>query len=250
MSVDNFKFINHRGLSLSGRIYSGNSNHKSGLIFSHGLFSSKDGYKITRIADTIIDSGFDLMTFDFTFSGESSGNITDISVSEEVEDLKCAIRFFKNKGIEKIHLMGSSMGASVTILTASTNMFEIESLILIATPVTFTQLLPDKNKIEIDSLDHNGYTFITGIKVNNRFIKELFEIDMLAAIKNIRIPSLLIHGKKDAVVDSSNLDSFIRNSPSKCTSIIIEDGDHNLTRDSDINLISENIKSWLGKFNI
>ena len=45
MSVDNFKFINHRGLSLSGRIYSGNSNHKSGLIFSHGLFSSKDGYK-------------------------------------------------------------------------------------------------------------------------------------------------------------------------------------------------------------
>ena len=190
------------------------------------------------------------MTFDFTFSGESSGNITDISVSEEVEDLKCAIRFFKNKGIEKIHLMGSSMGASVTILTASTNMFEIESLILIATPVTFTQLLPDKNKIEIDSLDHNGYTFITGIKVNNRFIKELFEIDMLAAIKNIRIPSLLIHGKKDAVVDSSNLDSFIRNSPSKCTSIIIEDGDHNLTRDSDINLISENIKSWLGKFNI
>lgn len=250
MPVEDFKFINNRGLDLAGRIYSSKSNTKSGVIFSHGLFSSKDGYKITRMAHAITGSGYDLMTFDFTFSGESAGSIAEISIYEEVEDLKCAIKVFKGRGIEKIHLMGSSMGAAVTILTASTGLFEIESLILIAAPVFFTKLIPVMNKSELDSLDLNNYTNITGVKVNNRFIRELFETDMISAIKKINLPSLLVHGKMDAVVDFSNLDIYIQNSPSKCTSLIIEDGDHNLTRDSDISIISENVKRWLGKFNV
>jgi len=250
MLIDNFTFKNDRGVELAGRIYRGDYTSKSGVIFSHGLFSSKDGYKITRIADSIVDSGFALMTFDFTFSGESPGSIADISISEEMGDLKCAISLFKSKGIERIHLMGSSMGAAVTILTASLGLFEIESLMLIAAPLSFEKLIPEIKKSDIEVMDPDGYTSVTGVMVNNRFIRELFEINMIDAVKNIKVPSLLIHGEMDAIVDISNVDTFKQSCISHCTAFVIEDGDHNLTRDSDICFISEKVKWWLGKFNV
>ncbi len=247
MIIDNFKFRNHRDVELAGRIYRKNSDQKDGVIFSHGLFSSKDGYKITQMAGSILDSGFALMTFDFTFSGESSGKIADISITDEVDDLRCAINLFMSRGFEKIHLMGSSMGAAVTILTASSGQFEIESLILIAAPLSFEKLVPDIKK---DDLDLKGYTSISGVMVNNRFIREIFEIDMIEAVKKITSPVLLVHGRLDAVVDFGNHETFIENCTSSCISLVIEDGDHNLTRDSDIKIISENVKRWLGKFNV
>lgn len=250
MIIENFKFKNNRDIELAGRIYKNNEYQKAGVIFSHGLFSSKDGYKITRMADSILNSGFSLMTFDFTFSGESSGSFEDISIMDEVDDLICAINFFKNSGLEKIHLMGSSMGAAVTILTASLGKFDIESLILIAAPLSFEKLIPEVRKDDIESLALKGFTSISGVMVNNIFIREIFEIDMVDAVRKINCPVLIIHGKRDAVVDFSNMNTFIENCSTFCSPLVIDDGDHNLTRDSDIEIIIENVKDWLGKFNV
>lgn len=250
MLQEDFRFSNHRGIELAARIYRKNGNSKSGIIFSHGLFSSKDGYKITKMAEDIINTGFILMTFDFTFSGESPGNISEISILEEVEDLKCAIDYFRSMGIDKIHLMGSSMGAAVSILAAASGKFNIESMILIAAPLSFEKLVPGIKTSEIKSLNPDGFTEISGIAVKNRFIKEIFEINIIDAVKRINIPSLLVHGKIDAVVDFSNLTVYMENCKSECISLVIEDGDHNLTRDSDIKMISEKVQAWLGKFNV
>ena len=243
MEIVNFTFLNSRNIELAGRIYKKNS--LSGVIFSHGLFSSKDGYKITKMAEAIVNSGFTLMTFDFTFSGESPGSIKDISIEDEIDDLKCAINYFKGTGIEKIHLMGSSMGAAITILTASLNIFRIESIILIATPLSFKKLIPEFTENDIHSLNPDSFTEVDGVLVNNHFIKEIFNINMTGAVKKINIPSMLIHGQQDSIVDIDNLYLYIQNCPSDCSYFIIEDGDHNLTRESDILKISEKVTDWL-----
>jgi pimeloyl-ACP methyl ester carboxylesterase len=254
MEIINFKFLNSRKIELAGRIYRDDRNpndknlndkNQSGVIFSHGLFSSKDGYKITKMAEAIVNSGFTLMTFDFTFSGESPGSIKDISIEEEVDDLKCAINYFKETGIKKIHLMGSSMGAAITILTASLNIFTIESVILIATPLSFKKLIPEFTENEINSMKADDFTSIEGIPVNNRFIKEIFTINMIDAVKKINIPALLIHGQNDSIVDAENLHLYIQNSPASCSYLIIKGGDHNLTAESDILQISEKVTDWL-----
>jgi len=244
MEIVNFTFLNSRNIELAGRIYK-NTDSLSGVIFSHGLFSSKDGYKITKMAESIVNSGFNLMTFDFTFSGESPGSIKDISIEDEIDDLKCAINYFKETGIKKIHLMGSSMGAAITILAASLNIFRIESVILIATPLSFKKLIPEFTENDINSLNPDSFTSIDGVLVNNNFIKEIFNINMIDAVKKINIPSLLIHGQQDNIVDIENLYSYIENCPSPCSYLIIEDGDHNLTKESDILQISEKVTDWL-----
>lgn len=248
MLSENFSFTNNIGTSLSARIYM-NPSTDAGVLFSHGLFSTKDGYKITRLAQTIVSCGYNLMTFDFTFCGESGGQLKNISIQQEANDLACAVREFRRRGITKMHLMGSSMGAAVSILHASKMTDMYESLILIAAPLDLIAIIPGMTIDKALLLDENCYSEISGIEVTNRFIRELAVIQMPAAVRKIQCPVMLIHGGMDTVVDISNTRLFADNCRTLCRQVIIDDGDHNLTRDSDLTVISEAIGSWLGGYN-
>ncbi len=245
MNIDNFSFKNSLGQELAARIYYKGRNNKRGVVFSHGLFSSKDGYKITKMAEYIVNAGYSLMTFDFTYSGESPGDIIDISVIQEVDDLCRAVETFRGMGIENIHLMGSSMGGVVSILAGSKEDMSPESVILIATPLKFDGLIPadiQDNKNEEDDI------YISGIPVKKKFITELKSLDVASAVEKIDSPVLLIHGKLDEVVSYKDFEAIKGLVKSQCNSLLIEDGDHNLTEEKHLNIIKEKVVNWLGEF--
>jgi len=248
MNIENFTFRNMSGLELSARIYLPESPCEKGVIFSHGLYSSKDGYKIRKMAEGIVKGGYTLMTFDFTFAGESPGNITDISVLEEVNDLIAAIKLFKERGISRLHLMGSSMGGAVSLLAALKADEKPESLILIATPLDLLGIIPDMTPEKVDRLELHGYTYVQGIKLKNSFFREIKNIDMLDAVRKITSPVILFHGGMDEVVKFSNHELFMMNIKTEACPFVIPDGDHNLTRESDIDFMMQKISEWLRRF--
>ncbi len=245
MEIENFTFLNSTGHKLAARIYFKDKYNKNGVIFSHGLFSSKDGYKITRMAEDIVNSGYSLMTFDFTYSGESSGNIADISIMQEVDDLLHAVQVFKAKGAEQIHLMGSSMGGVVSILAVAESSVPIRSLILIATPLNLSALIPEGN---FHSIKDEDLINISGVPVKGKFISELGNLDLASAVIKIKCPVLSIHGKLDAIVSVNDFEEIKKLLKSPVDSILIEDGDHNLTEERHLNLIKKKVTNWLGKF--
>ena len=116
MYTEEFLFPGIAGHDLSGRIYCDNPENKSGVIFSHGLFSSMDGYKITRLAQSIVSSGYSLMTFNFSSAENFENNTRNLSILRQVRELECAADEFIKRGVERLHLMGSSMGSAVTLL--------------------------------------------------------------------------------------------------------------------------------------
>lgn len=245
MEIENFTFLNSEGLNLAARIYYKDKYNKNGVIFSHGLFSSKDGYKITNMAEDIVNSGYNLMTFDFTYSGESPGDISDISLFQEVDDLKRAIQVFSAKGVERIHLMGSSMGGVVSILAAPKDSAIVQSIILIATPLNLSALIPEAN---VHSIQEEDIVVISGVPVKGKFITELRNLDLSSAVEKIKCPVLIIHGKLDSVVNINDFEEIKKLLRSDFDSILIEDGDHNLTEERHLNLIIEKVRNWLGKF--
>lgn len=245
MNIENFSFRNSLGQELAARIYYKDRNVKRGVVFSHGLFSSKDGYKITKMAEYIVNAGCTLMTFDFTYSGESPGDIYDISVIQEVDDLCRAVDTFRSMGIENIHLMGSSMGGVVSILAGSGGGLSPDSVILIATPLNFEGLIPADIP---DNMDEESDIFISGIPVKKKFITELKSLDVASAVEKIDSPVLLIHGKLDAVVSYKDFEAIKSLVKSQCDSLLIEDGDHNLTEEKHLNIIKEKVVNWLGEF--
>jgi len=249
MITENLYFYNNRGQRIAGRIYRDEEMSKKGVIFCHGLFSSKDGYKITMLSHDIVKAGYTLFTFDFSFVGQSEGHISELSILQEVEDLKSAFMFFKDYGLEEINLMGSSMGGVVSLLITMEKKFEIKTLTLIATPVNLHSIIPDNLDIEgIDKLPDKEMTSLNGIQINNRFFRELKQINTDIAINNLMIPTIIIHGLSDKVVAISNARHLSKNLKSQKKLVIINGGDHHLSRESDINVLRENIIDWWNKY--
>lgn len=243
---ENIRFNNNEGRALAGRIYRPERPGTAGIIFSHGMFSSKDGYKITRLAGDITAAGYTLMTFDFSSCGESGGELSDLSVLQETEDLAAAVRCFKDTGIDAIHLMGSSMGAAVTLLYAARNDEAIRSLILIAVPVDFKNMFPEITAA-VASLPEDGMTTLDGVRIKNSFFREIAGIDMDDTLARVRVPVLAIHGAKDTVVDPRNTDILEEGLAGFVKTVVIDDGDHNLTRDADIRILRDTILGWLSE---
>src|SRR5208337_2931549 len=100
-----------------------------------------------------------------------------------------------------------------------------------ATPLDLPEIIPGMSKAKALLLDDRGVTTISGINFKNTFLKEIAIIEMVAAVKALVSPVLLFHGREDRVVDFRNHEIFVDNISSACRSVIINDGDHNLTRD-------------------
>lgn len=249
MNIENFLIPTSKNMNLSARFYYNQKDTPRAVIFSHGLFSTKDGNKITNLSDHIVNENYSLLTFDFRFSGESGGNISEISIMDEVEDLKNVISHLKSNGIREIHLMGSSLGGVISILAASSGCAEIKSLILIATPIELVDLPGDITPDEIETLETTGYHCYKGVMINNRFLKELKDINMTEKLQEIICPVMAIHGSNDNVVAISDYYLIEKNVKSHFTGKIIENGDHRLYNDRDFQILTGEIISWLRKHN-
>ncbi len=235
---------------LAGNMYRPDRPVAGGVVFSHGLFSSKDGYKITSLAPAITGAGFALLTFDFSCCGESGSDIQNLSVKREVEDLASAVAFFRGEGFDRPHLVGSSMGAAVTLLYAAEHPGIPLSLVTIAAPVDFRKLFADGAGLSaIESLSDDGTSSIDGIGIKNAFFKEAASIDAVGALGKIRSRTLVIHGALDAVVHPSNAGIISSNIAGPCETLIVPDGDHTLTREDHISIIREKLTEWLTRTN-
>lgn len=240
-------FPNNRNEKISARIYRGPGEPVRGLIYCHGLFSNKDGYKITKLADSLVSAGSLLLVFDFSFSGGSSGSIAEISVHQEVEDLGSAVRFFRDRtGLREIHVIGSSMGGAVGLLYAARNGYGITSLVTIAAAADLPGLADLMFTRGSGNLPpREGCTVIEGHEIRNRFYYEMKSLDMPRELKKIGVPVLAIHGEKDEIVSTASL-SLIRDAlPGLCRAMIIEKGDHTLVKESEIGILRDSIISWI-----
>jgi putative redox protein len=144
--------------------------------------------------------------------------------------------------------MGSSMGAAVTLLHASKHPAGIESLVLIATPVDLGRLITSVSGLDapaLSALPEDGTCAIEGIEFRTSFFREVLRIDIAAAARAVTCPVLAFHGGRDRTVDPENVRLLWENLHGPFRPIIIEDGDHNLTRDGDIRLMGEEIAGWI-----
>ncbi len=248
MITEKAEFLNNLGQRISGRIYREDPVSRKGIIFCHGLFSTKDGYKITALAENIVKAGYSLMTFDFSFVGESDGKLEDLSVIQEVKDLAAAADFFRDYGMEELHIMGSSMGGVVALLYLEKHPDAFCSAFLIATPVNLTGLIAGYiDPSSVDSLPADGFTVLEGIRLNNGFFREIVQIDVMRAAASIRLPVFILHGEEDQVVSCGDARLLHDGLNGEKQLLTIKGGDHNLTSPEHLDMIWQTLDVWLQK---
>lgn len=116
------QFKSRDGIELGGWIVSKQGRlHASGgqrhvIVFCSGMFGSID--RDVDLVRPFIDTGFDVLQFDWRAHGLSDGLRGSLGV-KEIEDLRGAIDFLQSMGVRQIGLLGFSMGGAVALRLAA-----------------------------------------------------------------------------------------------------------------------------------
>ena len=192
-------FCNARGERLAGILQ---GQPAAGIVIAcHGMLSNKDGLKHRLLADLLAARGTALLRFDFAGCGSSEGDLSQLSYSQRLVDLAAAIDQVCALGAPRVALFGSSMGGSVAYLAAARDerVVAVASLAAIASPANLIALNPQA----VDSWRRLGYVDTERGPIGQGLWKDSLERDVIAAVRVLRIPILVVHGDADEVVPCS-----------------------------------------------
>ena len=221
------------------------------VVFFHGFMSDMIGKKPIAIENFCKKQKLNFLKFEYSGHGKSSGKFTDGNISKWTNDAKSLIRS-KTKKSKNLIFVGSSMGSWIALNLFSYFKKKLKAFIGIASAPEFLEELMWKKfnrKIKkiimtkkIYHLDHGEYSY----PLTKQLILDGRKNKILNNKINLNIPIVLLHGKKDEIVPlkvSRNILKICRKSKKKF--IIIKNGDHSLSRKSDLKILCSELKNLI-----
>lgn len=211
---------NKSGLKLCGVWHFPKKSTNKAIVLAHGLTVTKDESGVfTELAGLLENNGFTVFRFDFRGHGESEGAQTDMTIRGELEDLKSSIQEVELKGFANIGLLGASFGGGIATLYASETGSHPKSLCLWNPVLNYdhcflnpiTPWLKDKKIQMQNDLSIKGYTEIgkAKFKCSKVLFNEMKEFFPYRELKQISVPTVIIHGNKDSKVPYEDSKRYI-----------------------------------------
>ena len=218
------------------------------IFFFGGYSSDMTGTKATALNNWTESNGINYLRFDYSGHGKSSGDLGKGTLSSWLGEAEFFFEKFKSK---KNIIIGSSMGGWIALLTALKNI-DVNGLIGIASAPDFTKNEWDKlSETEKEEFKSNGSILFPDddygdYEVFYEFVKDGFQHEILNDEIKITCPVRLLHGKLDKVIAYNVSEKIIEQlSTSDKSLTIIEDGDHNLSRQEDLEILFTKIKELI-----
>ena len=221
------------------------------VVFFHGLMSDMVGAKPTAIQKFCRKLKLNFLKFEYSGHGRSSGKFIEGNISKWTDEAKQLIKS-KIKKDKNLIFVGSSMGSWIALNLFSFFKKQIKGFIGIASAPEFLEKLMWKKfskkikKIimtkEIYHLKHGGFIY----PITKQLIFDGRKNKVLNNKINLKIPIVLFHGAKDKVVPlnfSKKIFEICKKSKKKL--IKIKNGDHSLSRKSDLKKICNELNYML-----
>lgn len=179
-------------------------NHPT-VIFLHGYTQAKEC--ALDVAPFLIESGYNLFTFDFRAHGESAGSTATLG-TVEIEDARAAVRcVLARPDLDPgrgIHLLGWSQGGAMAIMLGS-ELPQVTSVISDSAFATLRDFLrasiPAQTRLPWRPIGSLAYVLA------GRLARTDFDLNSaVAAMPQVRQPVLLIQGMDDPYTIPANVD--------------------------------------------
>ena len=221
------------------------------VVFFHGLMSDMIGKKPNAVQKFCRKLKLNFLKFEYSGHGRSSGKFIEGNISKWTDEAKQLIKS-KIKNDKNLIFVGSSMGSWIALNLFSFFKKQIKGFIGIASAPEFLEKLMWKKfskKIKkiimtkkIYHLDHGGFIY----PITKQLIFDGRKNKVLNNKINLKIPIVLFHGAKDEVVPlnfSKKIFEICKKSKKKL--IKIKNGDHSLSRKSDLKKIYNELNYML-----
>ncbi|EHR78911.1 alpha/beta hydrolase [Thermococcus litoralis DSM 5473] len=175
------------------------------IIPLHGYTSSRWGFYIIPMIETLAKSGYNVLAFDFRAHGESEGKYTTVG-DKELIDLISAIDWLKKEkpsSAKRIGLIGYSMGAMVAIRALAED--ERVCCAVADSPPMYLDKTGARSLKYFANLPEWLYYFVKPI---SKIITGAKEVNPIGYADRVKKPLLLIAGKKDPIVKVEEIKEF------------------------------------------
>ena len=226
------------------------------VVFFHGFMSDMIGAKPTAIQKFCRKQKLNFLKFEYSGHGKSTGKFIEGNISKWTHDAKQLIKA-KVKKDKILIFVGSSMGSWIALNLFQNFKKQIKGFIGIASAPQFLEELMWKKfskKIKrtimnkkIYHLDHGGFVYPN----TKQLIFDGRKNKVLSNKINLKIPMVLFHGTNDEVVPinfSKKIFNICKKSKKKL--FIIKNGDHSLSRKSDLKKICNELNYMIKQHTI
>ncbi|WP_077928785.1 alpha/beta hydrolase [Wohlfahrtiimonas populi] len=220
------------------------------ILWLSGYCSVMNSTKANAIAEWANDHTVEMIRFDYSGLGESSGEFATANLSQWLEE---ALMIYQHIQHRPTIIIGSSMGAwlalRLTEALKTTQQILPKALLLLAPAIDFTHelLLKKLPQALLDQLEQQGVTAIPSqydeepLKFYQQFIEDANQHRLLNRPSDITVPMTMIHGEQDT--DIPLILTIKAAAHFKNTQLItVNDGEHRLSREQDIQLILKTLE--------
>tara|TARA_B100001250_G_scaffold222874_1_gene191092 strand:- start:4149 stop:4907 length:759 start_codon:yes stop_codon:yes gene_type:complete len=226
-----------------------NKNSLITIVFFHGFMSDMIGEKPKAILKYCRKKKINFLKFEYSGHGRSSGKFINGNISKWTSDAKQLIKS-KTKG--KLLFVGSSMGSWIALNLFPNFKKRIFGFIGIASAPEFLENLMWKKfskKIKKNIIKNKIYNLEAGdhvYPITKQLIFDGRKNKVLNNRINLKIFITLFHGLKDEIVPisfSKKIFKICKNSKRKL--IIVKNGDHSLSKKSDLKKICNELNHMI-----
>ncbi len=200
---------------------------KALVVIVPGFKEVSNAWNATGLPRQLALKGYGVVVFDLRGHGGSNirpngsvvnvASLTETDYKRMVLDLEAVVKTFKSYfKVDKVFLVGSDIGASLTVLYAYKSNWSVNGIVIISP--TFDAKIPFPLKLFIEYLKHGGRAVIIYSQGDAYAVKVVKEINAVNFTKlNITRPTLYASGKLGHGVSLLFNDKTI---PSRITAII------------------------------
>ena len=218
------------------------------LVFLPGYMSDMSGSKATALFDEAQAKGRACLLLDYSGCGLSDGDFADGTLSKWRDEVLALVASYVSG---PVLLVGSSMGGWLMLLVAEHLKHRLAGMIGIAAAPDFTRWgYTQEQRAQLAGgetiFEPNPYGPEPTPTHPGFFADAECHVRLDGAI-DLACPVRLLHGKADADVPydiSLRLKAALRSGDVQVT--LVEDGDHRLSRDSDIALLKAIVAEFYG----
>lgn len=202
------------------------------VVMCHGINGDKEEKGLfVLLSKQLKELNIDCFRFDFRAHGESEGEMKDVSISKEIEDVESALIYLKQYHYNNIFLLGASFGGGVVSLLDYKQYEEIKGLILWYPSLDYMHATflnakerrqaKKEGSVKIWKVSKSEY-----IEYGKQLALERERFKPTKHLKGNKLPKLFVHGDKD------NITNYKRNTvkPAKkspySTAVIIRNAEH------------------------
>jgi len=222
------------------------------VVFLPGFKSDMTGDKATALATFCAARGLALLRFDYSGHGASGGRFEDGTIGRWRDD---ALAAMDELTTGKLILVGSSMGGWIALLAGLARADRVAGIVGVAAAPDFTETLmweamapSERATLTRDGVLHVPSEYGEPYPVTLRLIEEGRSHRLLGGPIALACPVRLLHGQRDPDVPwELSLQTAAQITSDDVQVVLVKDGDHRLSRPSDLALLRQTLAGLLGE---